>query len=170
MSTHQVNMFGQSMVPDSSGLSWFEPYDVFATNDVWKGLVLRLANPASTQHGGVYGFFNVPQNYVGNAAAVIKWTTTATTGNACFRYQYRSVAGNNANSMDQAGTQQNTTGTFAAPGAAHRLMQSTITLTAANFAAGNMVEYLFERDDNSAADTIAADVVVFEVDFQYTDV
>lgn len=169
MATHQISMLGM-IQPDNTGRCWIEPYDVFATNDVWKHPVIRLVNPASAEVHGFYGSFTVPQNYVGTAAVIPVWTTTATTGNARFRFTYRTVGGDDTTSLDQTGNEQQLSVTDAAPGAAHRRMTPTISPTAANFAAGETVEYLFERLDDTGVDTIAADVVIHDLLFQYVDV
>jgi len=53
----------------------------------------------------LYGLFNVPKNYVGTASVIIVWTTTAITGNVVWDFDYRTVAGDDANSLDQAGNE-----------------------------------------------------------------
>jgi hypothetical protein len=169
MATHRISIL-QAVQPDNTSRCWLEPYDVFATNDVWKHAIIRMANPAAGQTGGFYGLFEVPQNYVGSASVKINWTTSAITGNACFRFTYRSVAGDNTTSLDQTSQTEQVSVTDAAPGAAHRKMDAAFTVTAGNFAAGSLIEYLLERFDNSAADTIAADVVLHQASFEYADV
>jgi hypothetical protein len=168
MATHQISMMGL-IQPDATGRCWVEPYDVIATNDVWRHPVVRFKDPGAGEAHGFYSQFTVPQNYVGNAAILPIWTSTATTGNCCWRATYRTVGGDDTTSLDQAGNEQQVSVTDAAPGAANRRMTPTISPTAANFAAGETVEYLFERFDNTAADTMAADSVLHDLIFQYTD-
>jgi hypothetical protein len=170
MATHQIGIFGGNTVPDSTGRVWLETYDTIATNDVWKPLVWRFANPGTTQSHGVYGTFSVPQNYVGTAAIVPVWTSTATSGNCRWRLTYRTVGGDDTTSLDQTSNEEQVSVTDAAPGAANRRLTPSLSPTSANFAAGETVEFLFERNDDSGTDTMAADAVVFDLIFQYADV
>jgi len=169
MATHRISIL-QAVQPDNTGRCWVEPYDIAATNDIWKHGVIRLANPATNNHGW-YGIFEVPQNYVSAAAFKLNWTTTAITGNAAFRLTYRIVTGSNTTSLDQTSqTEQVSSTTNAAPGAAHRKMDATLAVTAANFSAGALVEYLIERFDSASNDTCAADITVHNASFEYADV
>ncbi len=168
MATHQIPILGNA-VPDNTGRCWVEAYDVSAANDVWKHLVFRFLNPASGNWHGIYGTFNVPNNYVGGAAIIPKWSSTATSGNCRWRFTYRAVGGDDAESMDQAGSQEAVSNTDPAGSAANERMTPTISLTAGNFAAGDTVEFLFERLDDSGTDTLAADVVLHDLIFQYAD-
>ena len=78
MATHRIPILNTSTIPDDSGDVFFEPYDVKATNDVWKYLVL-IFNVGSARDG-VRGKFDVPQNYVGSPNIIVVWTSTATSG------------------------------------------------------------------------------------------
>lgn len=169
MATHQLSILGASLVPDTTGRCWCEPYDVIATNDVWKNLVIRFKDPTSGQAHGVYGQFTVPQNYVGTAVIIPIWTSTATTGNCRWRFTYRDVGGDNTTSLDQTGNAEQVLVTDAAPGAANRRMTPSISLTSANLAAGETVTFLFERFDDTGVDTMAADAVLFDLLLQYAD-
>ena len=112
----------------------------------------------------------MPQNYVGSAAIKLNWTTTAISGNAAFRFTYRVVTGHNTTSLDQTSqTEQVSSITNAAPGAAQRKMDATLAVTAGNFSAGALVEYLCERFDSSNNDTLSADIVVHNLSFEYAD-
>jgi hypothetical protein len=171
MATHQISVLGMNTIPDSTGRCWVEPYDVIATNDIWKMMVVRFKDPttANTSHG-IYGLFTVPQNYVSAPVIVPVWTSTATVGNCRWRFTYRTVGGDDTTSMDQATAEEAVRIPDAAPGAANRRLTPPIALTAANFAAGETVEYLFERQDLSSDDTMSADAVLFDLLFQYADV
>lgn len=169
MATQQISILGGA-VPDTTGRCWFEPYDVYATNDVWKGLVVRFKDPTSGQAHGIYGWFVVPQQYVTSAVVIPVWTTTVTTGNCRWRFTYRTVGGDDTTSMDQTGSEEAVRIADVAPGAAHRRLTPPIALTSANFAAGEIVEYLFERQDLSADDTLNSDCVMFDLVFQFSDV
>lgn len=172
MATHEISMLGNCM-PDTTGRCWIEPYDVAATNDVWKYQIIRLLNPATGNWHGVYGSLWVPKNYVGTPVVTPVWTTTATSGNAQFRFTYRCVGGNDAESLDQTSNQEQLTPAASgapAPSAANeRKTVPAISLTAGNLAASDLMQFLFERGDNSAADTIAADITLHDLIFSYAD-
>jgi len=167
MATHRVSVLGPQAVPGTSGNVWQEPYTIAATNDVWGLLVYRFKDTATriALHGG----FTVPKNYVGGAKLLIYWTSTATSGNVAWDVDYRAITGDDAESLDQAGSQESATVTDAAPTAAHRLLIASITLTAGNFVADDFVEFTLFRDGADGADTMAADALVFDALFEYAD-
>ncbi len=169
MATHQFSILNGSVIPDNTGRCWFEPYYITATNDVWKHLVFRFLNPSSSQVHGFYGQFSLPLNYVGSPSIIPIWSTTATSGNGRFRFTYRAVGGDNAESLDQTSNQEQVSVTDAAGGAANRRMTPIINLTDVNFTAGDSVEYLFERLDDGGTDTINADIVLHDLLFQFAD-
>jgi hypothetical protein len=140
---------------------------VKATNDVWSHLVL-IYNDTATKLN-CFGRFTVPKNYVGTAKIIVVWTATATTGNVVWDFDYRAVGGNDAESLDQTGFQESVTVTDAAPGAAHRRLEASATLTAANLAVDDEVEFQISRDGADASDTMAAAAMLFEVLFEYAD-
>lgn len=118
---------------------------------------------------GFYGGFTVPKNYVGTANLIVVWTTTATTGDVEWDFDYRAVGGNDTESLDQVGTQESVNANDTAPSAAHERMEISIALTATNFAADDEVEYLFVRDGTDVGDTMAAAAILFELLFEYSD-
>jgi predicted carbohydrate-binding protein with CBM5 and CBM33 domain len=126
-----------------------------------------MKDPTGTLSNGVYGQFTVPQNYVGTAAVIPVWTTTATSGTATFRVTYRTVGGDDTTSLDQSSNEEQVTLNDIAPTAAHRRMTPSASLTSANLAAGETVEFFFER--YYTPDSIAADLLLFDVIFQYAD-
>jgi hypothetical protein len=143
-----------------------QPYSVLATNDVWDHLIFTFLDTSTKDK--LYGTFTVPQNYVGTAAVIPIWSTTATSGNALWEFGYRTVGGDDTTSLDQAGTEEAPTVTDAAPGAANRRMTPSIAPTSANFAAGETVEFYLARD-GSGADTIAAALQLHGLVFQFAD-
>lgn len=167
MATHRIPIFGFGTTPDTSGNAFFEPFDVKASNDVWDRLVAILNDTATRI--GFHGGFQVPQNYVGSASLVIEWTSSATSGDVEFDFDYRAVGGDDTESLDQAGTQESVNLNDTAPGAAFRKMTCTIDLTDGNFASGDEVTFTLFRDGTDAGDTIAAAVIVFGAYFQYAD-
>ena len=167
MATHRIPILGFGTIPDDSGDVFLEPYSVKATNDVWERLV-AIFNDVSTRIG-LRGGFSVPENYVGTAKIVIRWTSTATSGDVEWDFDYRAVGGDDTESLDQAGTQESVNQNDTAPSAAHERMVAELTLTSANLAAGDEVEFELFRDGTDAGDTLAAAAIVFGVYFEYSD-
>lgn len=161
-----------SMVrPDATGECFPQPYSVLATNDVFPRIIWRfgssnVAQP-SARHG-LYGGFVVPKNYVGSPKAIIVWTTTLTSGNVVWDFDYRAIGGDDSESLDQT-AQETLTVTDAAPSAAHERLETSVTLTAANLAVDDEVEFLLARDGADAADTMAGSAMLFSLLFEYTD-
>ncbi len=166
MAVHRMSIFG-SLVPDASGSCFWEPATIKATNDVWQHLV-AIFNDTATRIG-FYGSFTVPKNYVGTAKLAIAWTATATSGDVEWDCDYRAVGGDDAESLDQAGTQESVNLNDTAPSAVNERMECLITLTAANFAVDDLVEFYLCRDGTDGGDTMAAAAILHDVLFEYTD-
>lgn len=167
MATHQIWIPAAGLTPDTSGNVFSEPYSIKATNDIFPFNVL-IFNDTSTRLGA-YGTFHVPQNYVGTPKIYPVWSSTAITGNVVWDVDYRAVGGDDAESMDQATAQEALTVTDAAPSAAHERNTPSVSLTAANLAAGDTVEFGVFRDGADAADTMAAAAILFGVLVEYAD-
>lgn len=167
MSTHRIPILGFGSVPDASGDVFFEPYDVKASNDVWKRLVAIFNDTAN--RNGLRGGFVVPKNYVGTPKFIVVWTSTATSGDVEWDADYRAVGGDDAESLDQSGTQESVNQNDTAPSAAHERMEAALTLTAANLAVDDEVEFELFRDGTDAGDTMAAAAIVFSILFEYAD-
>lgn len=172
MATRTLSGLHRGGTPDTTGECWYEPYTILATNDVWGHPVVRFGSSnaaAPTVRHGFTGSFLVPSNYVGGAVIRIVWTATITTNDVVWDFDYRTVAGNDANSLDQAGTEEAVTVTDTAPGAAHRRLSVTIALTAGNFTAGETVTFGLFRDGVDAADTMAGSAILQDLIFEYSD-
>lgn len=167
MANHDISILGWNQAVASTGNVFYEIYAIKATNDVFPQHVL-IFNDTATKDG-VFGAFPLPQNYVGSPSVVIVWTSTATTGNVVWDFDYRAVGGNDAESLDQATYQESVTVTDAAPGAANRRLEVTIALTAGNFAAGDTVEFALSRDGTDGADTMTAAAILHDVLLRYAD-
>lgn len=172
MATHQISMLGPGTVPDNSGNCWQEPLTVLATNDVWGFLVWRfgLSNAAApTTRIGLRGQFTVPQNYVSGAVVIPVWAASLTSGDVVWDLDYRAVGGDDAESLDQAGTQESVSVTDTAGSAAWERLTPSLNPTDGNFAAGDTVEFELFRDGTDAADTMAGSAVLVDLLFQYAD-
>lgn len=167
MATHRLPIIDWHATPDSSGSVFVEPYPTKATNDLWDHLHFIFSDTATRI--GLFGLFTVPQNYVGTAQLVIVWTTTATSGDVEWDFDYRAIGGDDTESLDQASAQETVNNNDTAPSATDERMVCTINLTSSNLAAGDVVEFLLARDGTDGGDTIAAAVALVEAYFQYAD-
>lgn len=173
MATHRIPILGWSARPDDTGECFFEPYDLLATNDVWDRLIARFGASNSAQptvRAGLHGGFTVPKNYVSAPKIIFVWTATLTSGNVVWDFEYRTVGGDDTTSLDQAGTEESLTVTDAAPGAAHRRLETSVSLTAANLTVDEEVSFFLARDGADAADTMAGSALLFQALFEYADV
>lgn len=167
MATHTLSILGPATLPDTSGDVYWEPYTVKATNDVW-GFGVWVFNDTGTRIG-LRGSFKIPKGFVGSPLIIPYWSSTATSGNVVWDFDYRAVGGDDAESLDQAGTQEQVTVGDAAPTAAHRLLIPSMALTAANLAVDDLVEFELFRDGANGSDTMAAAALLFGLYFQYAD-
>lgn len=167
MATRRIPILGFPTVPDGSGNVFVEPYSTKATNDVWDKLVW-IFNDTSTRMG-LRGSFDVPKDYVGSPAIIVVWTATATSGDVEWDFDYRAVGGDDAESLDQSGTQESVNANDTAPSAAHERMEISLSLTAGNLAADDHLEFELFRDGTDAGDTMAAAAIVHSVLFEYAD-
>ncbi len=166
MATHRVSILN-NVLPDTTGDVYPESYIVKGSNDVWKGDVW-IFNDTATRIG-LYGFFEVPMNYVGTAKLVLVWTSAGVSGDVEWDFDYRAVTGNDSESMDQSGTQESVNLNDAAPGAAHRRLECIIDLTSANLAAGATLEFVLFRDGTDGGDGLATAAILFDALLQYSD-
>src|SRR3990167_4279162 len=167
MATPRISLLGANLLPDSSGLVWFEPYTIKATNDVWKHVVWVFKD--NTVKMSLFGTCEIPSNYVGSAKVYAVWSTPTTTGNVVWDFDYRAVGGDDLESLDQAGYQESLTVTDAAPSAANERNVPSVTLTATNLAAGDTVEFTLFRDGVDAADTMAGSALLVGAYLEYSD-
>lgn len=166
MATARKSIFNHATVPDTSGNVFQEPYTVKATNDVWGHLVFIFNDTASRD--GLLGQFYVPDNYASGANLVLLWTSTATSGDVEWDFDYRAVGGNDTESLDQAGTQESVNANDTAPSAVNERMEIAIALTDGNFAAEDTVEFELFRDGTDGGDGMAAAAILFDAWFEYT--
>jgi hypothetical protein len=152
-------------LPDTSGSVWFEPASLTQTNDRYSQMVARFKDTATKISLGFR--FQVPQNYVGTAKFYVCWTTTATSGNAVWTVDYSSAS--QTSSLDPSADEESLTVTTAAPGASQTGVVSSMTATAANFSAGDICQGVVSRN-GAGSDTIAADLVAYDIYFEYADV
>lgn len=167
MATLRKSILGINTKPDTSGNVYFDSYANHATNDVWPFNLFVFTD--SGTRIGIYGTFDVPQNYVGGAKFIMVWTSATTSGDVEWDVDYRAVGGNDTESLDQSGSQESLNVADTAPSAAHERLTAELSATAGNFAAGDTVEFGAFRDGTDAGDTHAASALLVDVLFEYTD-
>jgi hypothetical protein len=165
MATHRISIGTWALLPDTSGNVWLEPAAITQTNDRFPQLAARFKDTATKDSLGFR--FQVPQNYVANPKFGVNWTTTATSGNAIFNVDYQSAS--QTSTLDPSTDDENLTVTTAAPGSSQTGVLSELAATANKFAAGDVVQGKLSRN-GAGSDTIAADLMVYDMYFEYTDV
>ena len=168
MATQRIPLFGYQIRPDASQVAWIAPADNFTSNDVWKHDVLVLLDDTATK-GGFYGALTVPKDYVSAPKVILVWTASVTSGNAKFQFEYRTVAGDDTTSLDQAGVEETVTVTDTAPGAAFRRLEASMTLTGANLAIDEMLTFYLTLRGDDAATTIASNCLIYDALFEYSN-
>lgn len=165
MATHRISLLDGSIEIDSSGEVYQEPFSLTGSN---RGGMVYILEDGSTRTG-MKGHVEIPQNYVGSAALIVVWTSSATSGDVENDFDYRSVGGNDAESIDQATFQESVNQEDTAPSAAYERMELSISLTSANIAAGDTLEWEYYRDKSDAGDTMAADMILLDLLLEYAD-
>jgi hypothetical protein len=167
MATHRISVFG-TLFPDASGSVFPELSSVALTNDLHPSELLRFKDTATKISAS--GLFNVPHNYVGTPKLYPVWTANATTNNVVWETKFTKIGGDDTTSLDPSAVTETASVTDAAPTAAFRRLIPAITLTGANYAADDTVEFTISRDGSSGSDTMAADALLFDLIFEYTDI
>ncbi len=165
MATHRISILGFAALPDTSGNVWLEPASITQSNDRYAQLVARFKDTATKDSLGFR--FPVPANYVSAPVFEVIWTTTATSGNAIWTADYSSAS--KTSSLDPSADEESLTVTTAAPGSSQTGVASRMSATAANIAANDILQGKISRN-GAGSDTIAADLVAYEVIFEYSDV
>jgi hypothetical protein len=167
MATRRIPILGPGTIPDDSGDVFLEPYTVKATNDAWKRLMIVFNDTSGRV--GLHGGFAVPRDFVGSPKIIVVWTSTATTGDVEWDFDYRAVGGDDVESLDQSGVSESVNVNDTAPSAGHERMEAVLSLTASNLSADDSVEFALFRDGADAGDTMAAAAIVENVLFEYSD-
>jgi len=166
MATRILSIINAFTNPDVNGDTYFEPSSIaLNANDRYPHHVITFASQAARR--GIYGKFRVPNDYVGSADLIIEWTTTATSGDVVFDFDYTAIAV--GESLDPSADQETASVTDTADATARDRNAATIAITDANLVAGDEVQFYFVRDAADAADTLAASAYVIGLYLQYAD-
>ena len=171
MATHRVEFTG-TLTPGGDDVAHF-PQSVLGTNDTFPALYLHYGDigdaTAPTTALEAHGHFDVPENYASGAVFRIRWATTKTTGDVVWDVAYRAVGGDDTESLDQATAQETVSVTDTAGSAAWERLNTTVSATDGNFAAGDTVTVTVRRDGADASDTLAGVAILFQIFFEYSD-
>lgn len=167
MPTHRIPMTGWSMLPDTSSNVYFQTYRAPSTNKQWDHLVAVFTDVSTSIE--LHGSMNVPKNYVGNAKAIVVWTSaTATTNAVRWQLKYRAVGADDSESLDQIAVQETVAVDDNAPSAINRRLEVSMNLTSANIAADDTFQWWFTREGQHANDTLVGSALLFSLLFEYT--
>lgn len=165
MATHKLSILGDGLKPDNSGAVYQQPYTVEDSAAVIDPLVWILEDSGTKI--GLSGKFKIPENYVGTAKITVLWNANATSGAAVFDLSY--LARTTGEDMGAAATDTTDTVTTTTNGTAFNLNESSMTLTSADFAAGDTVPFEVFRDGANASDTLAVSAIIWDIVFEYAD-
>ncbi len=168
MSTFRKNILGFGLRPDNTGDAFIEPASILGANGFFEHLVL-VFNVTTSVHS-FFGSFDVPQNYVGSANIIIQWTSIVTRGAIRWQFGYRSVGGDDSESLDQITAIETVEVTDGPPTTTDLRLTATLSLTDSNFSAGETVVFHLTRDGTDSNDLLAGAITAHSVLFEYADV
>jgi hypothetical protein len=160
-----MSIIGHGANPEPNGNVYFETYEVIDSTANIEPLVAVFIDTGTTD--SLLGSFIVPQNYVGSPIIVVHWTANATSGDVRWRFEY--LATTAGEDLGDAGDEVDSV-TDTKTGTAFVLESVDITgITAGNLVAGDLVSFTISRDGAHVDDDMAADAVMFDCLFEYSD-
>src|SRR3990167_1426657 len=167
MASYELPIINGFTKPDNGGNTYFEPMSVgFATDALSDPMLVVFAGAASRE--GIAGMFTVPQNYTTAPSFKLKAATTATGNILVWDAEYKAVGATenfNTTALTTTPTVQMTlVGTVA-----RDLLTASMSLTAGDFLAGDIVHYRLLRDGANTSDTYAGAAYLASLYFGYAD-
>lgn len=151
----------------STARPYLEPVTVKTSSSIYPYLVTIFAD--TTTRLSIYTAFRVPNNYSSGASVILFWdSTSSSSGGVLWEFDYLARSSGQflgSTSLDQS------TGVIgqAASSQAAGLVISTISLTATNFTANELVQCSLHRTGSSTgSDNLAAAVRLHGAYFDYT--
>lgn len=153
------------------GVQPYDPVGVeltsnYMTNGRYGGNAIIF--PVGSTRDRISGSFIVPENYASGANLVIIHSSSVTTGDVEFDFEYAADGGDDTESVDPSSDDESVNLNDTAGSAVWERMRLTIALTDGNFAIGDLVQWNFYRDQVDAGDTISVEVIVHDVRFEFT--
>lgn len=169
MATFQLEILGVQTMPDDTGNVIV---DAYGNHDGGSAIMLpsifSFLNQGTLNY--LHGSFIVPQNYVGSPAIKALWSTTPTTGDYCWDFDYRAIADGESCDVTTAQESETTGSTSLSSYTARDLLVTSIgSLTAGNFSAGDLVFFRLGRDVATESSSIADELLLHKLIFEYTD-
>jgi hypothetical protein len=165
--TFRVSMLNGFTMPDTSGNVFSEPFTVKAAvgADFW-GHNVWVYNNTSTDLI-LHGVFELPNNFVSGAKACVIWTSSdALANDVRWQFGYRATSG--TESLDQTTAMTTIEANATVQGTAQNPTRTCLTLTDADFAAGDTVQFRAAREGSDTAnDTMSGVAIVFAWQFEY---
>lgn len=161
-----VDCLGGAVLPDTSGNVYQEPHAVnFGSNDLFPQMVWVFADSATKDELGFR--FIVPEDYdnTGTTRFLVAWGTVATTGDWEIDISYDAAAAGETG--DPASSDEDLNVADTAGGTARDMEVAALTVTAANLAAGDVVQGSIARDGTDAGDTLSDDVYLLGLWLEY---
>lgn len=142
-----------------------EELGVSGTNDVARPPFWVASS--TTAKVGHHGSFIIPPNCNDSVYSMMTTYTVAVgSGNVVIDLDVAGIGGDDTESFDISAWEESLTATDAAPGAALRRLTRTFTLSPANLAPGDSLEWALMRDGLDAADDAAGGLLFKELIFE----
>lgn len=152
----------------SSSDVYFEPDTAnFATAAIPSHMVVAFANQSARQ--GIGGKFTVPLNYTTAPQIEVRAAATATGSIVVWDAEYRARGATEAMGSSVWDSTTPTINMSLVGTVARDLQTATMALTAADFVAGNQVQFRLLRDGANTSDTYAGTIWLFDAYFRYAD-
>jgi len=174
MATHDIPILGAMTAPDSSGRVFFQPAlaaMTLGTADFGTLLVCTMKAPTVADIG-LYGKFNIPQNYAGTPVLVIRGVITET-GATTIAFGFKQAFHTDTATFD-VGLETEDIANNAANWTGYDpedMYEETIVITpSVAFATGDEVTYFFFRDNSVDTQSDATgDFNLTGLFFRYSD-
>lgn len=164
--TPKLEYFGKFLNPDSASYAWWQPSVILDSNDLAPQTRVLIYSSSINGRIKTMTTIPIPSDFGSGATVGIQWKTSATTGNAVWVVEYRSVA--DGESLDPSTWQSSGSVTGSANGTARYRTTSEVTLIDSDFAANDTVIITVCRERNGTADTLAAEAELVDAYFKYT--
>lgn len=166
MATQRIDLLSR-LDQDPSGNVYWKPSSIDDANDRFPHRVLAFKDTGTKI--SISGQFTVPKNWTSTNGSkiIIRWKTTATTGDVVWDVEYKAVAA--GESLDPSTDDEALTVTDTAAGTARLANDCEVALTEANLAVDDTVLFTIARDGASGSDTLAAEAHIEEIWLEYLD-
>ena len=170
MATHRISILGPNTALEAGVAYDLVGAYITATNEVGNQLSMVLADGGSDI--GFYGDFEVPQNYVGSAAIIVKGILDGSPGSSDtlgFAVKGLAIADNEAS--DQAYSSEDTaSATIGSSGGSYSdedIYEDSITLSNFSFSVGDRALFYFYLDTSGTSYT--GNFLLLDVMLEYAD-